>query len=219
MENDTENAELTEDLVLRVWDGDDSVLGDLLMMFAANLETSIGKRFQLNDADVEDVVSEAFGQFWAARENYDSTRPFGAYLYQIAFRIALKLVTGHLRWQHTRRLERSVDPEYFNEIADPGQDVDQRENEAPYDSKISKATRKALGTLSGLERAVIVAYGLAGDTKIDAAQLGLELGTSHGDGTAIPAGTIRVTKHRAKTKLATAMRNLGFPITQTGATK
>ena len=89
MENDLESIELAEDLVLRVWDGDESVLGELLMMFAANLETAIGKRFDLNHADVEDVVSEAFGLFWKARENYDSSRPLGAYLYRIAYHVAL----------------------------------------------------------------------------------------------------------------------------------
>ena len=128
-------------------------------------------------------------------------------------------MTGHLAWQKSRRQEQAIDPEKVNEITDPGQELRECENEFQHDSKISKAARKALDTLSDLERDIIKAYGLAGDTEIDSSKLGIELGLKHGDGAAIPGGTIRVTKHRAKAKIATEMRKLGFELTQTGAKK
>lgn len=211
MNEQSQSANLTEDLTLRAWDNDESVLGDLVLAYAGKLECAISKEFErLSKVEVEDVVAEAIKDFWKGRHKFDGQRNLGAYLYRIANHVACELVSGRLNWQKSRNLERSVDlflVESDGEV--PVSDLDELERQHP---KICEDLNQVVQQLSNIQQDVIWAYAFAGDFELDAAHLGRELGNKHNNGVPIPAGTIRQYKKRAKDKITNEMKKRGYDL-------
>lgn len=206
-----------DDLTLRVWEGDESVLGDLLISFALPIERAINLRFpSISATDAEDVVAEAIMRFWRSRDRYDNKQSLGAYLYTIAVNVASNLVSGHLNWQKSRNLGQETDDGWLQQLKQPNETsgrLDAVESEQP---GICKALKGVLSKLSAIERDVIEVYALAGNHPVKSEMLGIELGRKHYGGVPIPAGTIRQYKLRAKKKIATEMRPLGYDLENLG---
>tara|TARA_R110002049_G_scaffold276108_1_gene454253 strand:- start:3440 stop:4099 length:660 start_codon:yes stop_codon:yes gene_type:complete len=207
-----------EDLILRVWDGDEAVLGELLMAYAIPIEKAISRHFSgLSNHDVEDVVAEAFQRFWQSRNHYDSSQSLRAYLYTIAKNVANKLVSGHLAWQKTRLLERPTSNNWLCAVEQADDALKEKLDGIEVEQKgICKALYNALNKLPKIERDIIEAYAYSEDNEINSGALGVELGKKHCDGVPIPAGTIRQYKHRAKKKIITEMKNHGYELERTG---
>lgn len=217
MDDRTNPSDTEEDLTLRVWDGDESVLGDLLMAHASSIERAIVHQFPSLSADTEDVVAEAFRRFWQSRDRYDPSQSLRAYLYTIAVNVARNLASGHLRWQKARRLERTASDDWLSNVSQPTSTFEEELDAVEERQQgVCIALRDSLKSLSPIERAVIEAYALANDVDVDAGMLGVELGNTHCDGIPIPAGTIRQHKYRAKKKILGEMRKRGYELENAG---
>lgn len=218
MDESSTPTETDEDIVLRAWDGDESVLADLVVKYGLSLEAAIARRLPGRlQAYAEDVVGEAIRRFWQSKDQFDAEQSLGAYLYKIALNVANDLASGHLTWQKSRNLEVTVDDEWIESLAHGRTKIDDtldtiEENQGG----INKAMALSLKTLSDIERDVIEAYGFSGDYEVRAGVLGVELGKVHCDGVPIPAGTIRQHKLRGKNKLIAEMRKRGFEIGKLG---
>jgi len=217
MGNPANPVDADEDLALRAWDGDESVLGDLLMAHASSIERAIARQFPCLSGEAEDIVAEAFQRFWQSRDHYDATQSLRAYLYKIAVNVARNLVSGHLNWQKARLLERPTDTDWLGNVEQPSDNIDETLNAVEGNQKgICKALGDSLAVLPSVERAVIEAYALADGVKVDAGMLGVELGRRHSGGVPIPAGTIRQHKRRAKKKIIDEMRKRGYELDNAG---
>ena len=211
MENQKCSTNTEEDFTLRVWDSDESVLGELLISLGIPIQTAIERKYSgLSEADAEDVVAEAFCRFWKSREHFDGSQSLGAYLYRIAENVAIDFVTGHLVWQKTRLLEKPIDDDWLRNISQYddalNKELDSIEGK---NEGIYNAIRSALEKLTPVEQAVIKAYAYALDGEVKSGPLGIELGNKLCDGVPIPAGTIRQHKLRAKEKMVNEMQKLG----------
>lgn len=218
MDDAAKRPKTDDDLTLRIWGSDESVLGELLMSHATSIERAIANQFQNLAADAEDIVAEAFRKFWQSRDRYDPTQSLRAYLFKIAENVAYDLASGHLRWQKSRNLEQKVDDEWLQNLEHPADDIDDELDAIEVKEKgICKALRDSLKTLSPIERAVIEAYGVVNGAEVSAAALGMELGKRYCNGVPIPTGTIRQHKYRAKNKLIAEMRKRGHELENKGA--
>lgn len=206
-----------DDLTLRIWEGDESALGDLLVSIALPIERAIRRGFpNISETDVEDVVAEAIKRFWQSRHRYDNKQSVGAYLYKIAFNVAQSLVAGHLNWQKSRNMEQEMDDGWLQQLEQPNETSETLDAIESSQSGICKALKGVLSKLSAIERDVIEVYALAGNHPVKSEMLGIELGRKHYGGVPIPAGTIRQHKLRAKKKIVTEMRNIGYELEKTG---
>jgi DNA-directed RNA polymerase specialized sigma24 family protein len=209
-----------EDLVIRTWDGDESVLGEMLMAFAEPIQTMIRNRYHLSESDAEDAVAEAFRRFWEYRDNYDGSRDLRAYVYRIADKVACNLVTGHLKWQKSRLAERRITDQIANLMCDDSNPIEaELDTIEESQSGICKAVKASMRCLSDIQQAVLKAYAFAVDGELDAGILGIELGERFHNGVAIPAGTIRQHKFRGKELLTSEMRKRGYELKQIGVMK
>lgn len=204
-----------EDLTLRTWDNDESVLADLVSGLAGPIERAISKLPGMA-AIAEDIVAEAVVRFWKGRHQYDGKQPLGAYLYTIARNVASEYSSGRLRWQKSRRLERELG-DGATHIALPKRDADPTLDDVERQhGAMLEALRKVVNALEPLLRDILESYANAGDYEVNAGELGRELGLRHNDGVPYPAGTIRVYKSRAKKKIDLEMRKLGFTLSSAG---
>lgn len=215
MDEKTQLTKLDDELVLRAWDDDQSVQGELLVHYGGTLERVISYQYdRLSPDQVEDVIAEAIMRFWEWRHNFDGLRSIRACLYRIATRVASELVSGRLNWQKSRNLERPFDRSDFEEKNDNTESkLDKIEQGHP---KICEDLNRVIEKLPEIQQDVIWAYGLADDFELDAAHLGLELGDKYKDGVPIPAGTIRQYKKRAKDKIISEMRTRGHDLERLG---
>lgn len=217
MEELDEPADSADDLTLRVWDGDQSVLGELLLAYGPAIEVAIGRKYPSVAHYAEDIVAEAYKLLWKYRENYDGTRSLRAYLYRIAANVAADLATGHFNWQKSRNLEKRLDEEWLSQIEHPLNTTDETLDAIESSNRpICKALREAMDVLNPVERAVLEASACANGEAVNAGQLGIELGKQHGDGVPIPAGTVRQHKLRGKNKLVAEMRKRGYELKDLG---
>lgn len=213
--DDNSCPQLDDDLVLRAWEDDESVQGEILVRCGGALERVIARQFaRLSSVEVEDVVAEAIKRFWKWRHKFDGRRSVRACLYRIATRVAAELVSGRLNWQKARNLERPCDHFDFEAKNDDAEaKLDGIEQRQP---KICEDLGRVIEKLPEIQQDVIWAYGLAGDCELDVAHLGRELGEKYKDGVPIPAGTIRQYKKRAKDTIFSNMRALGYDLERLG---
>jgi len=198
-----------DDLALRVWDGDETVLPDLLLYCAGSIETVIAKRPGMKSI-AEDIVAEAVAQFWKRRQRYDGKRPLRCYLYRIAVNVAKQYAAGRLKWQKARNLETTSQDELLSEAAHPEQNGVDETEKTP--APLCQSLNRVVGNLPPLQCDVIQAYANAADCPLDAAELGIEMGKRHNHGVPYPAGTIRQYKKRAKDTIVLEMKKLGFDL-------
>ncbi len=209
------SMESEDDLVLRMWDGDDSAKGDILKSWGGPVELMIRKSYpRLSAIDLEDVVCEAMVRFWEYREDYDPQRArVGTVLYRIATRVASEHISGQLAWQKSRLKEESRDPDFFEEILNPTLGEDPTDDTGPTQSPIQRSLEECWKALPDLQQEILQAYADAGSYPLEAVTLGKELGLKYKEGVHIPAGTIRVYKKRGWDSIEKCMKKKGHDIT------
>lgn len=216
-----QSLDMDDDLTLRLWEGDDSVKGDLLMEWGGRVKAAIRKAYaRLSEEDLEDVIAEAVMRFWVYRERYDPSKArIGTLLYKMADNVAKERISGRLAWQKARIKERGVSDEFFADIASELAETVAPDDIGPGQSPLQKALADCFGQLQGLQQDILQAYFDAGSYPLDAATLGIELGDKHKNGVPIPGGTIRVSKSRAWDSLEGCMRKKRFDLPALGYTR
>ena len=209
-----------EELVLRIWDGDEAAKGELVMQAAPAVLAIIAMNYpRLDEATVEDVVSEAIVQFWAWRANYDPEKAsLQTCIYRIADHVAIELVTGRRKWQKARKKEAGGDA-YRPDLVEKKHLIDTALDEIEAKkSPLLQNLAEAFTKLSPVERDIWWAFAKAAsnDHELDAGGLGIELGRIHNGGVPYPAGTIRTYKSRAKQRLQLEMKRRGFNLQSIG---
>lgn len=218
MAEDTEARQHEDDLILRLWEGDESALAELICRYGPRIEKAIRGRFpSFNAQDAEDAVGEAVRRFWRWRAKYDPCRGrVGTILYKFAVHVAKERRACRRGWEKAQAREE----EYVEAVHESLRVYDAEANEDAADpeppSPLLRAVSEIKGSLLPLEREIWEAYADAGDTTLNAGQLGIELGAKHNGGVPIPAGTIRVTKHRAKEKILRELAKRGFDLKTLG---
>lgn len=200
-----------QDMTLRVWDGDEAVLGELVMKHYGAIKRFIQKSYpRLSDEDVEDIVSVGIYRFWSCRQRYDGQRPLGPWLCQFAINVAKESVARRFKWQKARQLEVQVDFPIESAAAKETEDkLDRVEAQNP---KLLSDIQRVIAELSPLQREIWSAYAFSGNLTPDAGALGVELGKKYENGIPIPAGTIRVYKSRAINLVKAEMKKLGYDL-------
>ncbi len=220
MASRAEPPSIQEDLTLRVWDGDESAKGELLVLWGARVELAIRKSFPtLSDEDSEDVVAEAIRRFWVWRDKYDPNRAtIFTMLFKFAEQVAIEFRSGRVKWQQSQLLEKGVDAEFFQRVESPEPAVDPPDDAGPKVSPLQKALAECFATLSALQRDILQRYADAGGYELDAATVGKDLGDTHKNGVPIPGGTIRTNKSRAWDSMDICMKKKNFDLKKLGYT-
>ena len=218
MDNKTELAELQDDLTLRMWEGDDSAKGELLVRWGGRVEKAIRHAFpSLTAEDAEDVVGEAIQRFWVWREKYDPQQSsIGSRLYWLAEKVAMEFRSGRLKQHRARIKERGVDAEFFSQIEAPVPDDKPPDETEEPQSPLQTALKDCFDSLSELQQDILRAYSESGDYPLEAATLGKELGEKHKGGVPIPAGTIRTNKSRAWDSIEKCMKRKNYDLAAMG---
>ena len=224
MADDRVQTEHEDDLTLKLWDGDESVKGDLVVVCSGTVEAAIQREFPaLTAVEVEDVVAEALRRFWEWRENYDpASASLRTVIYGIAVNVASEFRSGRYRWQKIR-FRQVDDPIGLFDLTHHANSPDAPEPESkppePKDNLLADV-RAAFESLPALQQDILRAYAdaEASEFELDAGDLGKELGIKHKDGVPIPAGTIRVYKLRAKEAIEKKLARAGYDLKAMGYT-
>lgn len=210
---------LQDDITLRVWDGDDSAKADLLVAWGGRVEKAIAKSYPtLSGDDPEDVVAEAIQRFWEWRKKYDPEKAsIMTMLYRFADQVAVERVTGRLNWQRQQIREKGLDADCYTRVNDTPME-DPPDDAGVKRSPVQTALAGCYDKLVPLQQDILRAYGEARsrDFPLDAASLGVEMGTKHKNGVPIPGGTIRVNKLRGWENLDACMKKNGFDLRAMG---
>jgi len=200
-----------EDIILGAWNGDRTALGQLVMKHFEAIECFIAKRFPTLACDAEDVAADAVRRFWEQRDKYDATRPLKPFLCGLASNEAMERVACRRSWQKSRDLEVGFDPEHLGGLEEVESEeqldrIEERQN------GLLEKLNTVLNEMNPLYCEIYKAFAFAGDIKVDAGELGRELGEKFKDGVPIPAGTIRQYKMRARNILSTKLKELGIDL-------
>src|SRR4051794_6474491 len=102
-------------LAMALFDNDESVLGEILRLYAPDILESLHSRFTkrmgvLKYEDIEDAVSVALRKLWDARASYDDTKQsIRVWFYCLAEHVALDVLKSG--WYKARKLEDNVGQE------------------------------------------------------------------------------------------------------------
>lgn len=160
------------DLVGRIKQGDSNALDALYERYSSPVYTLVWKVLQ-NSEEAEDVALDVFWQIWRQADRYDASR--GAPPAWI-FTVARSRAIDHLRARN-RREGRTIS------FDDPAVNLDPLDEQAAPDAVASfhqgrDALRKALGTLSAVQRKAVELAFFKGLTHVEIAwQLDEPLGT------------------------------------------
>lgn len=94
----TGDASLDSDLARKAATGDRAAFGELVRSYGARL-AALARAYGVAPGDVEDVVQEAFLAAWRGLADFDTERPFRAWIFQIALNKARD-------WRRRRRVRR-----------------------------------------------------------------------------------------------------------------
>jgi RNA polymerase sigma-70 factor (ECF subfamily) len=183
---DAENASVDLALIDRIKQGDSSALDELYRRYSSPVFSLVWKILQ-NSEEAEDVSLDVFWQIWRQAERYDISR--GAPPAWI-FTLARSRAIDRLRARQ-RREDRTIS------IDDPDIHIDPLDENATPDQVASfrqtrDAVRKAMSTLSGVQREAVELAFFQGLTHVEIAErLGQPLGTIK---TRIRQGLIRLRK-------------------------
>lgn len=224
MADERVQTEQEDELILKLWDGDESAKGELVILCSGKVEAAIQREFPaLTAVEVEDVVAEAIIRFWDWRENYDpEAATLRTVIYGFAYKVASEFRSGRYKWQKIR-LRQVDDPVGLfdqSQHADPPETLEpEPEPPEPEDALLSEA-RAAFESLPPLQQDILRAYAdaEASEFDLDAGDLGKELGMKHKDGVPIPANTIRVYKMRAKEAIEKKLARAGHDLKAKGYT-
>jgi RNA polymerase sigma factor (sigma-70 family) len=200
--------DLQDEIALKVFEGDESALEDILRHYAPRIEMSLGKNYSglLNRADIEDVLSIAIMKFWKHREQYDDKLgSIRAWLYRIADNSAKDLLRAG--WHQARQLEKYTDKEFLENSLVIEQHTLQKtsiEQDTPESAKMVNAAQQVLNSLPDIQQKILQADAMI-DGVADSAELGKRIG-------GYPSATIRQYRMRAKKAFREGMKKLGFEI-------
>jgi len=190
--------------------GDQSVLADILRLYAPDIIELLHSRFVtrmrlLRYEDIEDVVSIALRRLWAARLSYDSSKQsIRVWLYCISENAA-KDVLKH-GWHKARKLEHNPGHEWLDER--PADHCPTSTKHAVPDTK--KESKEAIDLGAALaklpddQRKIVMADAASRDGMASNEFLEAELD--------IPASHVRVYRSRAYATLRKEMKRLGHNI-------
>lgn len=208
MDRITSEQDLQDTIALKVFDGDESALTDILKHYAPRIERALLKKYEgyLTAEDVEEIISDAVRKLWGARASYDDKKcSIRAFLYLIAVRRARDVL--QLGWQKARQLQVNVEKEFLEnalvECRHPGSTPEDNPPSAE-SIKRQKAVRETLAELQPVQRRILEEDAMAEDD-VEASELGRRLG-------GIPAGTIRVYRMRAKEAFRKGMEKRGHDV-------
>jgi len=202
--------ELQDNIALKVFDGDESALEDILAHYGPQLSEWLLSTYSgaMTAEDVEEILCDTVRKFWSCRTTYDDRKgSIRTLLFTIAKNLTIDVL--HKGWQQTRKQETNVDMELL-----AWQNVKQCQAESPDTSekisdsqkKLYRAVRETLAELPELQRKILEHDALAEDDA-DANELGRRLGGIAG---AIAGGTIRANRLRGKEAFRRGMKNRGY---------
>jgi RNA polymerase sigma factor (sigma-70 family) len=212
MEDFKSEQDLQDAIVLKVFDGDESAITDMLIHYGPRLEKSLARRFQgkLTAEDIEEILSDALRKFWSFRAKYDDKKcSIRWLLYVIARRRARDVLRAG--WRKAKGLELDIEKEFMElQYADERHVNASVPDDPPpneTDAKRDQAVRDTLAEMHEVQRQILEHDALAED-EIDATELGRRLG-------GIPGGTIRVYRTRAKEAFQKGMKKRGYDVRPT----
>lgn len=194
-----------DEIAIRLWDGDETVLAEMLVQYAPSLEKAIGGKYpSFSPQDLEDIVCEAIKRLWGKRDEYDDAKgSISGLLYRIADNIAKDILKSG--WHKLESKRESFYEDSLEDIMDTkGETESGPEPSNNYDSKLNRDLRDIINNLSEIQQKIVWAYALAPEGEINASVLSEELG--------YPAGTIRQYLKRAKDTIRTEMKIVGHEL-------
>jgi len=204
MDNQT-TSDIQDEVAIKLWDGDVTVIAEILIQYAPCLEKALGGKYpSFSSQDLEDIVSEAIKRLWAKRNEYDDSKgSVRCLLYRIADNCAKDILKSG--WQKLQDRRENLYNGSLEEMI-CAETADEKENELPdnYDSKINKDLRTIVKNLPDIQQKITWAFALAPEGEINASILSKELG--------YPAGTIRQYLKRAKDTIRAEMKKRGHDL-------
>ena len=199
--DDQTTSGIQDDVAIRLWDSDETVLAEILVQYAPSIEKAIGGKYPLfSPQDLEDIVCEAIKRLWAKRDKYDDSKgKVSGLLYRIADNYAKDILKSG--WQKLQNKRESFYEDSLKDIIDTKIEDDENEPSSNYDSKFNKDLRAIVNKLPDIQQKIVWAFALAPEGEINAPVLSKELG--------YPAGTIRQYLKRAKDAIHAEMKRKG----------
>jgi len=202
MDNRTKSG-VQDEIVIRLWDGDETVLAEMLVQYAPSLEKAIGGKYpSFSPQDLEDIICEAIKRLWAKRDEYDDAKgSISGLLYRIADNIAKDILKSG--WHELESKRESFYEDSIEDIIDTNVEIESEPKPSNnYDSKLNRDLRAIVSNLPDIQQKIIWAYALAPEGEINASVLSKEL--------EYPAGTIRQYLKRAKDTIRAEMKKRGM---------
>jgi RNA polymerase sigma factor (sigma-70 family) len=176
---------------------DDSWVRSVLSQHAPPVGAWLRARYSILTAeDVEDIIVTASIRLWRSRDNFDEARSsLRTWFARIADNVARRLIeTG---WARTRSLEVPLDELQYPAMPDKSRHADSAE-----ETSQAHRIRQALDRLPEAYRTILLADACATDRVASAEFLSQEL--------QLPAGTVRVYRHRAVIALRKLLIESGY---------
>ena len=194
-----------DEVAIRLWDSDETVLAEILVQYAPSLEKAISSKYpSFSPQDLEDIVCEAIKRLWAKRDEYDDSKGnVSGLLYRIADNCAKDILKSG--WQKLQVKRKSFYEDSLEDIIDDKTE-DDNDNELldNHDSKFNKDLRVIVKNLPEIQQKIAWAFALAPEGEINAPILSKELG--------YPAGTIRQYLKRATDTIRSEMKKRGYDL-------
>ena len=180
-------------LIRRCLAGDEKAYRELVEMYQGQV-FSVVLRMVRRREDAEDLTQETFVRMFRALERYDPQRPFAAWLFTIASRLAI----DHIRRRKVTPIsltqrEAGSDEEYEIEVEDPGL----RPDEVTSRSEEERRTEELIRSLPPHYRIVVM---LRHQQDLSYEEIAESL---H-----LPLGTVKARIHRAREILKTRLEKL-----------
>ena len=190
-----------DDLGSRLSQGDESALGAVLRDWGPAVSSLLQKNYStLNEQDLDDILAIALFRLWKARERFDAARAsLKTFFYHIADNAA-RDVFRH-GWCKARQLEVSL-TEWSGELAPRSEAVAGFHASAGRQTagKAAEDVHTIMAKLPESYRQIVLADSQARDRVASVEFLSRQLD--------IPAGTVRVYRHRAMTTIRRELRKL-----------
>ena len=145
-------ADPDTDLMLRLKDGEDSILNELMTRWQQPLVAFI-YRYTGHETDALDLAQETFVRIYETRRRYTVKAKFSTWL----FAIAANLCRNYLRWRQRRRESETLDTENA-EPAEGVQSLDDSPDQAAMRSESISLVKVAIDKLPHDLKTVILLY-------------------------------------------------------------
>jgi RNA polymerase sigma-70 factor (ECF subfamily) len=147
-------ADPDAELMLRLKNGEDSILNELMSRWQQSLVAFI-YRYIGHEADALDLAQETFVRVYETRRRYTVQAKFSTWL----FAIAANLCRNYLRWRHRRRLPVPETPDTEDaELAERVQSLDDAPDQAAIRSESISLIKAAIDKLPHDLKTAILLY-------------------------------------------------------------